>query len=194
METERTCGSVRSSLSAPAHPATEALEAAETTYLRLRAKRFPRGSLQGCQRKGGLRVRLDGMSKANELPQAPSNYDEPKTLKGSNQKVLQSAAPLLIWGTRTHTAAGVEAGTKPSELLERNMVNPTSRPGCKVGAGGFARNAVRMAGRGNWRKRRPLCNGADRSGGITSPRKRADFQSVVQDERVSRTFTGGNRK
>ena len=131
------------------------------------------------------------MSKANELPQAPSNYDEPKTLKGSNQKVLQSAAPLLIWGTRTHTAAGVEAGTKPSELLERNMVNPTSR---LSEAGTVARLAEGMTGRGSWSKRTPPCNRADRGCKIISPRKRADFQPVVRYETAGRTFTGGNRK
>ena len=191
MEIERTCGSVRSSLSAPALPATEVLEAAETTYLRRGAKRFPRGSLQDCQRKGGLRVRLDDKSKVDELPQAPSNYNEPKALKGSNQKVLQSAVPLMIWGTRTHMAAGVEAGTNPSALLGQNMVNPTSR---LSEAGTVARLADGVAGRGSWNKRTPPCNRADRGCKGISPRKRADFQPVARDEKAGRTCPGGNRK
>ena len=42
-----------------------------------------------------------------------------------------------------------------------------------------------MAGRGCWRKRMPLCNGADRSCNITPPCKRADFQRVIHDEKLA---------
>ena len=190
-EAKRTCGSVRSSLVAPALPATEGLEAAMTTYLRLRMKRRPRGSLWDCQRQGGLRVRLDDRSKLIELPQAPRRYDEPKALTGSNQKVTQSVSPLHTWNTRTNRTAGVKAGTNSSMLLERNTVNLTFRPG---EAGVVARPAVGMTGRGNWNKPRPSCNGVDRSGNTTLPRKRADFQWVVHYETAGRTFTGGNSK
>lgn len=191
-EAKRTCGSVRSSLVAPALLATEGLEAAMTTYLRLRMRWRPRGSLRDCQRQGGLRVRLGDKSKLIELPQAPRRYDEPKALTGSNQKVTQSVSPLHTWNTRTNKTAGVEAGTKSSMLLKRNTVNLTFRP--LAGAGAVARPAVGMAGRGNWKKPRPSCNGADRSGHTTSPRKRADFQRVVHYETAGRTFTGGNSK
>jgi len=77
---------------------------------------------------------------------------------------------------------------------QSNIVNPTFRPGCEVGAGDSVRGAVRMVGRGNWRKRMPPCNRADRSCNITPPRNRADFQLVVRDERADRTHAGGHRK
>jgi hypothetical protein len=76
--------------------------------------------------------------------------------------------------------------------LELNIINPTFRPG--FGASASARNADGMAGRGDWRKPRPLCNGADRDCNIVLPCKRADFQLVIRDERTRRTFTGGNGK
>ena len=155
-EATRTCGSVRSSLVAPALLATEGLEAAMTTYLRLRMRRRPRGSLWDCQRQGGLRVRLDDRSKLIELPQAPRGYDEPKALIGSNQKVRSRLSPLHTWDTRTNRTAGVEAGTNSSMLLERNTVNLIFR---LSEAGLVARPAVGMAGRGNWKKQRPFCNG-----------------------------------
>ncbi len=71
-----------------------------------------------------------------------------------------------------------------------NIVNPTSRPLC--GAGASAKNADGMAGRGDWRKRRPFGNRVDR--GFALLRKQADFQLVVRDEKTGRTFTGGNSK
>jgi len=66
-----------------------------------------------------------------------------------------------------------------------------SRP---FGAGAAVRHAVEAAGRGGWKKRMPLCNGADRSCDITPLRKQADFQQVVVDEKTYRIFEGGNRK
>jgi hypothetical protein len=75
---------------------------------------------------------------------------------------------------------------------QSNIGNPTFRR--QVAAGASARNAMGLAGVGCWKKLRPLCNGTDRSGNITLPRKRADFQRVVRDERAGRTFTGGNSK
>jgi hypothetical protein len=79
---------------------------------------------------------------------------------------------------------------------QSNIVNPTFRPSPanRSWAGASARNANGMAGRGSWKKRKPLCNGADKSWNITPPCKRADFQPVVRDETAGRTFIGGNRK
>jgi len=71
------------------------------------------------------------------------------------------------------------------------MVNPTVR---LVEAGVSVRNADGLAGRGDWRKLMPFCNGADRSCNIIPPCKRADFQLVVRDERTGKTFAGGNSK
>jgi hypothetical protein len=56
------------------------------------------------------------------------------------------------------------------------------------------RHAVGEAGRGCWKKRMPLCNGADRDCNIIPLRKQADFQLVVVDERTYRIFVGGNCK
>lgn len=60
--------------------------------------------------------------------------------------------------------------------------------------GESARNVEEMAGRGNWRRRMPPCNRADRSWDSTPPRKRVDFRLVVPDERADRTRAGGNRR
>jgi hypothetical protein len=76
-------------------------------------------------------------------------------------------------------------------LVERNMVNPSSR---LIEAGDSARSTVGAADRGCWKKQMPSCNRTDRSDDITSPRKRADFQRVERDENAGRTFAGGNGK
>jgi len=120
--------------------------------------------------------------------------DKPKTLIRLEPKGNAAGCPHFALRHTDINAAGVQAGANSFMSLESNVVNPTSRPDGNVGAGAPVRNAVGMAGRGDWRKRRPLCNGADRSGTITLPRKRADFQMVVHDEKTSRTFRGGNRK
>jgi hypothetical protein len=55
------------------------------------------------------------------------------------------------------TAIGGEAGSNPSVLLMRNLVNPyLSRKG---------KRPVREdggVGRGEWKKRMPVCNGPDK--------------------------------
>ena len=61
-------------------------------------------------------------------------------------------------------------------------------------AGASPRSVHGVAGNGNWKKRRPPWSGAERSCNITPPCKRADFQSVVRDERTGGTFTGGKSK
>lgn len=91
--------------------------------------------------------------------------------------------------TRTSTAAGGEAGAKSFVSLDSNMANLTSR---LWKAGRSARRAVGMAGRGCWRKRTPSCNRTDRS--HAPPRKRADFQRVINNERIGKTNQGGNDK
>lgn len=76
-------------------------------------------------------------------------------------------------------------------LLERNTVNPTTR---LTEAGAAAKHAEELAGRACWKKPTPSGNRLDRGCNITLPRKRADFQRVIRDERTRRTFTGGNPK
>ncbi len=191
MEIKRTCGSVRSSLSALAWLATAGSEAAETTHLHSLSEETTVRKSPRPQALCGLRARLDDTSKLVELPQAPRTCTEPKTLKGSNQKVSQSAVPTDYLGHTDNETAGVEAGANSSMLLERNTVNLIFR---LIEAGVVVRPAVGVSGKGNWKKPMPFCNRTDRSDDITLPRKRADFQWVVRYETASRTFTGGNRK
>lgn len=75
--------------------------------------------------------------------------------------------------------------------LQSNTVNPAFR---LTEAGVTARCAEGMPGRGRWKKRKPLCNGADKGRQMPLPRKRADFQLVVGYEKTGGTFTGGNSK
>ena len=104
-------------------------------------------------------------------------------------KGAQSVALLLNRGTRTHKTAGVQAGAYSFiRLLERNIVNPSSR---LLGeAGRAARLAVGWRAEERWKKPRPSGNGTDRGWNITPPRKRADFQPVVRYESAGRTFPG----
>ena len=186
----RTCGSVRSSLSASAWPATARSKAAETTYFCLTTRKCPRGSFRHCQRQRGGRVRLNDMSNASELLQAPLNPAEPKTLKGSSQKARSRLLPSETWSTRTLRLPVLNAGANSFVSCKQNGINPMPR---RFPAGVTARCAVETAGKGGWKKRMPLCNGADRSR-VTPLRKQADFQLVVDDERTYRTFAGGNSK
>ena len=186
----RTCGSVRSSLSASAWLVTGTSKAAETTYSCLRTRKRPRGSFRHCQRQRGGRVRLNDRSNASELLQAPLNPAEPKTLTGSSQKACSRLFPPQTWSTRTLWLPVLKAGTNSFVSRKQNRVSPTSG---RNAAGVTVRCAVQVAGRGGWKKQMLLCNGADRSH-VTPLRKQADFQLVVDDERTYRIFAGGNCK
>jgi len=189
----RTCGSVRSSLSAPARLETVGSEAAETTSLhhqdeetavrwspRLRAPmRSERQDWMKCPTQVNCH-RHRKIQRAKDADRLEPN--------GNVARVLQPCKR----STRTKQATGVEAGAKSFLSLQPNIVNPTFR--LRVKAGASARKADGMAGRGCWRKRRPFCNGTDRSCKITPPCKRADFHLVVRDEKTGRTCAGGNRK
>ncbi len=111
-------------------------------------------------------------------------------LTGSDQNGAQSVASPDTGSTWTFTIAGVKDGGLLIRVTETEQDKPVIPPSR---AGVAARLAVGMAGRGDWKKQRPLCNGADRSPG-DSTRKRADFQLVDDDERAGRTFAGRNRK
>ncbi|SRR6266480_2812002 len=189
----RTCGSVRSSLSAPARLATVGSEAAETTSLHHQDEEtavrwFPRlrASMRS-ERQGWMKCPTQVNCQRHRKIQRAKDADRLKP-NGNAARVLQPCKR----STRTKPAAGVEAGADSFMSSQSNIANPTSR--LRVKAGASARNADGVAGRGCWRKRRPFCNGTDRSCNITPPCKRADFQRVVRDERAGRTFTGGNRK
>ena len=187
----RTCGSVRSSLSAPARLVTVGSEAAETTFPpRHGEKGRPRGRLQT---ESVNSVRGTGWMTGPTQVNCRSCRHIPRA-KGADRLQPKWQRSRLLPGsrsTRTFQAAGGEAGAKSSVSSDANMVNLTSRLHGK--AGRSARRAVGVAGRGCWKKRRPSCNGTDRSQDAP-PRKRAHFQRVVDHERASRTTTGGNRK
>ena len=190
-DVRRTCGFVHTSLSASARLVTVGSKAAETTYLRPKGRGDGREVVSATASvNGGRRVRLNDMPNVSELSQVPSNPTEPKTLTGSSQKAC-SRLPHADLGHTNIMTAGAKTGTNSFVSSERNMVNPASR---LVEAGVIARCAVEVADRGCWIKRRPFCNGADRSCNITPPCKWADFQPVIRDERTRRTFTGGNCK
>jgi hypothetical protein len=188
----RTCGSVRSSLSAPARLATVGSEAAVTTSLHRSdeesaVRQSPRLRASARSERPGW---MTGPTQVN--CQRHRKIRRAKDADRLQPKGAQPVVPPCCRNARTKQAAGVEAGANSFVSWSPNIVNPTFR--LRVKAGVSARAADGMAGRGCWKKRTPFCNGADRSWNITPPRKRADFQRVVRDERAGRTFPGGNRK
>jgi hypothetical protein len=190
---KRTCGSVRTSLSALARLVTVGSEAAETTYLHSSERRDGRETFSAAASvKGGRRVRLNDKSNTCELLRASLVSKSQRTLIGSGQKAMQSDASPGIRGTRTTGLPAYKAGTKSFVSLQRNRINPASRLDCEAGI--TARCADEVAGKGCWKKRMPSGNWADRSCDMTPLHKQADFQRVVRDERTNRTFTGGNSK
>lgn len=138
------------------------------------------------------------MSNVSELPcRHRQNQSSHKMLfKAQAKTVMRLVAPPLHWEHTDTKTAGVLAGTNPLVSSTRNSVSPISR--LRKEAGVPARAVVGVAGKGGWRKRRPVCNGSDRrcagNGNIALSRKRAHFQLVVRDERDCRTVFGGNRK
>jgi hypothetical protein len=189
----RTCGSVRSSLSAPARLATVGSGAAETTSphrqdeaTAVRWSPRLRASMRS-ERQGWMKCPTQVNCQRHRKIQRAKDADRLKP-NGNAASVL----PPCKRSTRTKTAAGVEAGANSFMSSQLNIINPTGR--LRVEAGASARNADGMAGRGCWKKRTPFDNGTDRSCNITPPCKRADFQRVVRDETAGRTGAGGNGK
>jgi len=189
----RTCGSVRSSLSAPARLATVGSEAAETTSLHHQDEEtavrwFPRlRASTRSERQGWMKCPTQVNCQRHRKIQRAKDADRLKP-NGNAASVLRPCKR----STRTKPAAGVEAGANSSMSSQPNIINPTCR--LWVEAGVSARDADGMAGRGCWKKRTPFDNGTDRSCNVTPPCKRADFQRVVRDEIAGRTFAGGNCK
>ncbi len=186
----RTCGSARSSLSAPARLATVGSEAAETPVPPLWGKSLLRGRLQtesvnSVQGSGWMTCPTQVNCRSRRQFQGAKDADRLQPKMAMQPVALRNAEHADI------TAAGGEAGAKSSVSLSANMANLTSRL-CLRQAGRSARRAGGMAGRGCWRKRRPLGNRADKS--VALPRKRADFQRVIGNEKTGKTIQGGNRK
>ena len=186
----RTCGSVRSSLSAPARLVTVGSEAAETRFPSPRGKHLPRGRRQ-TESVNSVRGTgwMTGPTQVNCC-----SYRQFQRAKDADRLPPKAATQPVVLRKAEHadtTAAGGEAGAKSSVSSDSNMVNLPPRLHGKAGCS--ARRAVGVAGRGCWKKQTPLCNGADRSQDAP-PRKRADFQRVVDHERAGRTAPGGNRK
>jgi hypothetical protein len=189
----RTCGSVRSSLSAPARLATVGSEAAGTMFLHRQdevttVRWSPQPPASRWSERQGWMTRSTQVNchRHRKLPRA-KDADRLKP-KGN----AASVPPTVIRSTRTITAVGVEAGANSFVSLQSNIENPTSRLPVKAGAS--ARGAEGMTGMGCWKKRMPFDNGTDRSCNITPPCKRADFQRVVRDEKAGGTGAGGNGK
>jgi hypothetical protein len=65
------------------------------------------------------------------------------------------------------------------------MVTPLTSP--VIWGKRLVRVADGFAGRGCWKKQRPLCNGADRKWQLLCD-KQADFQQVMKDEKAGRTI------
>ena len=184
----RTCGSVRSSLSAPARLVTVGSEAAETRFPSLRGKRLPRGRLQ--TESVSLVLGIGWMTGPTYVNcRSHRQFQGAKDADRLQPKTATQPDALRNKEHADTTAAGGEAGAKSSVSLDSNMANLTSR---LWKAGRSARRAVGMAGRGCRRKRMPPGNRADRSD--ASPRKRADFRRVIDNERTGKTIKGGNSK
>jgi hypothetical protein len=120
----RTCGSVRSSLSASPCLATGASKAAETTYFCLTTRTRLRGSVRHRQRQRGGRVRLNNRANTRELSQALLNPAEPKTLTGSSQKARSRLLPSETWSTRTLRLPVYKAGANSFVSCRQNRLNP----------------------------------------------------------------------
>jgi hypothetical protein len=191
LEVRRTCGSVRSSLSAPARLVTVGSEAAETTPLHhLGAEISVRKSLR---LQASMRSEGQGWMTCPTYVNCRRHRDF-RRAKGADRlepKRYAVRCSIQVVGHTDTKTAGVLAGANSSMSLQSNTVNLTFRP---TGAGGSARDIVGMAGKGCRRKQKPSCNRADRSCNIAPPRKRADFRWVVRYERVGRTFMGGDCK
>jgi hypothetical protein len=186
----RTCGSVRSSLTALAWGVTSGAKAAVTTSHPQVEAWFTVKWSASLAALAGHRDRLIGMSNVSELSLGVVKVKEPKTLiLGSNQNGdAVSCLPPLRKHT-DHRTAGILSETKPIVSLYQNKVSPLA---CPPRAGLSVRKAVKLAGRRGWKKPMPLGNRADKSLSLT--RKRADFQLVVNDERVGRTCLKGEVK
>ena len=133
----------------------------------------------------GWDARLGGMVNGYELLINVVTSNGPKTLIGPAQNGNVAGLPFLTWGSTDIHATGGKAEPKPLMRFTRNTVNPYRRPS---GSGrSTARKTAGGAGRGLRRKRKPACNGADRSCVARqhrSTRKRADFRMVSCHEKA----------
>jgi hypothetical protein len=183
----QTCGSVRSSLSTLARLVTVGSEAVETTNsahvgrgshreVISEAASIRRSEGQAWM-KGSTQVNCCGCRHSREAKDAVR-------LQPNRQcsQVLQRKYG--VHGYRRLSAW--EAGTSSSVLFVRNRISPIFRP---QWVSASARNADGIAGQGYWKKQTLPSNRVDRSHSL--PRKRADFQWVVDDERAGRTCAGG---
>ena len=143
----RTCGSVRSSLSAPARLATVRSGAAETTSLHRQdeatavrwSPRLRASTWSG--RQGWMKCPTQVNCQRHRKIRRAKDADRLKP-NGNAASVL----PPCKRSTRTKPAAGVEAGANSSVSSQLNIINPTGR--LQVEAGASARNAEGMAGGG----------------------------------------------
>ena len=133
------------------------------------------------QRQTGGGVGKDDMDNICELLINVVNDDEPKTLRGSDQKVrgmdkafrfrfTQSAIPPANRQILSHPVKSVEHG----------------KPDCLHANGNrLAGEGDRQAGMGGRKKRMPSCNETDRGSKFAPTRKGADFRQVSDHEKGS---------
>ena len=98
---------------------------------------------------------------------------------------MQSVDLITATGHTDIQTAGVKAGAKSVLSLNQNMETPQASSSDRGKR--LARVADRFAGRGCWKKQRPLCNGADRKWQLPCDQQ-ADFQQVMKDEKAGRTI------
>jgi hypothetical protein len=183
----QTCGSVRSSLSTLARLVTVGSEAVETKSSAL----FGRGSDREVISEAASFRRSESQAWVRGSTQVNCcgcRYSR-RSQRCCQASAKRQCGQMRQRGSGAHgyeRPSAWKAGTSSSALLTRNRINPIFRP---RRAGASARNADGIAGMGCWKKRKPPCNRVDRS--HSSPRKRADFQRVVDDERAGRTYAGG---
>ena len=128
----RTCGSVRSSLSAPARGVTFGSEAAVTTTLHLRMKKTPRGGFPDCQRQSGLRARLDERGKEIGIPDIADKIADETTAQTAEElvefltKVGHPALSMPDMGTLW--AAGAEPSAPAPALVPVATPTPPTQP------------------------------------------------------------------
>jgi hypothetical protein len=189
-KSERTCGSVRSSLAAPAGLVTTRLEAAVTTRIRSGERGGFREDTSRSPMPDGLNSRLVVSLTEVNCNQAPLSPESQKALSGSGQNRRAVGCLVDATGHTDRKTAGVVQRLTHRKFHDVDRSNPSSRPVFR--AGFAARRAVGMPGRGGRRKQMPSCNGTDRD---QCPAARAGRLPTGGSLRnPGRIDTGGNSK
>ena len=189
----RTCGSVRSSLTTLAGLATARSEAVVTMELRPSGRQARREVWAcGSSMSGNPATRLMVTSPTQvNCEQASLTPQSLETSTGSNQKRYAVGCPNDTVGHTDKKTAGVVQGLNHHTLRNIDELNPPPR---RDAAGVSVRAAVGVSGKGGWKKRTPSCNGRDR-GCKDRPAARAGrLPTGGSSPRHFRTDEGGKSK